>query len=159
MTTSTSRRRADNNLKSKRRTSPRRPQSAPVERPQPHYDPRPNRFRAAAIKRRAAVRPRHRARRNHPSRQTGPTNRIRTKTGGDIEACRCFRKTPRRRIAAAFLLLQPFRRWQNARVGITRRQFEQMRERLGGVSPRMAAPVFESTLRCSGQFPSRDSRP
>jgi len=45
------------------------------------------------------------------------------------------------------LLLQSFRRWQNAHVGITRRQFEQMRERLGGVSPRMAAPVFETTLR------------
>jgi crossover junction endodeoxyribonuclease RuvC len=45
------------------------------------------------------------------------------------------------------LLLQSFHRWQNARVGITPRQFEQMRERLGGVSPRMAAPVFETTLR------------
>ncbi|HXR03720.1 MAG TPA: crossover junction endodeoxyribonuclease RuvC [Verrucomicrobiae bacterium] len=32
-------------------------------------------------------------------------------------------------------------------MGITPRQFEQMRERLGGVSPRMAAPVFETTLR------------
>jgi crossover junction endodeoxyribonuclease RuvC len=45
------------------------------------------------------------------------------------------------------LLLHPFRRWQNARVGITWRQFEQMRERLGGVSPRIAAPVLETTLR------------
>jgi crossover junction endodeoxyribonuclease RuvC len=45
------------------------------------------------------------------------------------------------------LLLQAFRRWQNERVGITPRQFEQMRERLGGVSSRRAAPVFETTLR------------
>jgi crossover junction endodeoxyribonuclease RuvC len=58
-----------------------------------------------------------------------------------------FAKRRDEKIVAAFLLLQPFRRWQNARVGITRRQFEQMRERLGGVSPRRAAPVFETTLR------------
>jgi len=32
-------------------------------------------------------------------------------------------------------------------VGITQRQFEQMRERLGGVPPREAAPVLESDLR------------
>ena len=32
-------------------------------------------------------------------------------------------------------------------MGITPRQFEQMRERLGGVSPRVAAPAFETTLR------------
>jgi crossover junction endodeoxyribonuclease RuvC len=31
-------------------------------------------------------------------------------------------------------------------VGITRRQFEQMRERLGGVSPRKAALAFETKL-------------
>jgi len=48
---------------------------------------------------------------------------------------------------AAFLLLQIFHCWQNARVSITRRQFEQMQARLGGVSPRMAAPVFETALR------------
>jgi len=43
--------------------------------------------------------------------------------------------------------LQPFYRWQNARVGITPRQFEQMRERLSGVSSRIATPLFETTLR------------
>ena len=32
-------------------------------------------------------------------------------------------------------------------MGIPQRQFEQMRARLGGVSPRMAAPVWETTLR------------
>ena len=48
---------------------------------------------------------------------------------------------------AAFLLLKASCCWQNARVGITPRQFEQMRERLGGVSPRRAAPVLETTLR------------
>jgi len=46
-----------------------------------------------------------------------------------------------------FLLLHPFHHWQNARVGITRRQFEQMRDRLGGVSLRRATPVFETSLR------------
>jgi crossover junction endodeoxyribonuclease RuvC len=56
------------------------------------------------------------------------------------------------------LLLQPSRRWQHQPVGITRRQFEQMQERLGGAlasarppaqsgSPRTAAPVFASALR------------
>ena len=48
--------------------------------------------------------------------------------------------------AAAFLLLQPFRHWQNPLVGITRRQFEQMQERLGGASPRTVAPVFAPAL-------------
>jgi len=32
-------------------------------------------------------------------------------------------------------------------VGITRRQFEQMQQRVGGVSPRAATPAFESSLR------------
>jgi crossover junction endodeoxyribonuclease RuvC len=32
-------------------------------------------------------------------------------------------------------------------VGITRRQFEQMQQRIGGASPRAALPVFESGLR------------
>jgi crossover junction endodeoxyribonuclease RuvC len=45
------------------------------------------------------------------------------------------------------LLLHPCCRWQNPFVGITRRQFEQMRERLGGASPRPVAPVFPSALR------------
>jgi crossover junction endodeoxyribonuclease RuvC len=49
--------------------------------------------------------------------------------------------------AAAFLLLHPFRHWQNPLVGITRRQFEQMQERLGGASPRVVAPVFAPALR------------
>jgi crossover junction endodeoxyribonuclease RuvC len=44
------------------------------------------------------------------------------------------------------LLLQHCRRWQHRRVGITRRQFEQMQQRVGGVSTRAAAPVFESSL-------------
>jgi len=46
-----------------------------------------------------------------------------------------------------FLLLQPRRRWQHRRVGITRRQFEQMQHRVGGVSTRAALPVLESNLR------------
>jgi crossover junction endodeoxyribonuclease RuvC len=32
-------------------------------------------------------------------------------------------------------------------MGITRRQFEQMRQRVGGVAARVAMPVFESSLR------------
>ncbi len=32
-------------------------------------------------------------------------------------------------------------------MGITRRQFEQIKKRIGGVSPRAVAPVFESSLR------------
>jgi crossover junction endodeoxyribonuclease RuvC len=48
--------------------------------------------------------------------------------------------------AAAFLLLQSRHRWQNAVVGITRRQFEQMQERLGGDAPRAVAPVFAPVL-------------
>ncbi len=51
--------------------------------------------------------------------------------------------------AAAFLLLHPFHRWQNPFVGITRRQFEQMQERLGGASPRAVSPVFTSALRAA----------
>ena len=49
--------------------------------------------------------------------------------------------------AAAFLLLQPRRHWQNRSVGITRRQFEQMQERLGGTSPHPVTPVFTPALR------------
>jgi crossover junction endodeoxyribonuclease RuvC len=45
------------------------------------------------------------------------------------------------------LLLQPLGRWQNPLVSITRRQFEQMQERLGGASRRTAAPVLTSELR------------
>jgi len=47
------------------------------------------------------------------------------------------------------LLLQPLRRWQNPLVGITRRQFEQMQERLGGASPHTISPVFASALRAT----------
>jgi len=48
---------------------------------------------------------------------------------------------PRMKNCAAFLLLHPRRRWQNARVGISLRQFEQMKERLGGKSPREIFPL------------------
>jgi crossover junction endodeoxyribonuclease RuvC len=59
------------------------------------------------------------------------------------------RQTPRRRLRPAFLLLQPLPRWQNPFVGITRRQFEQMQERLGGASPRAVSPVFTPALRAA----------
>jgi crossover junction endodeoxyribonuclease RuvC len=49
----------------------------------------------------------------------------------------------------AFFLLQPLHRWQNPLVSITRRQFEQMQERLGGASPRAVSPVFTSALRAA----------
>jgi crossover junction endodeoxyribonuclease RuvC len=45
------------------------------------------------------------------------------------------------------LLLQLLRHWQNPPVSITRRQFEQIQERLGGARPRAATPVFASALR------------
>jgi crossover junction endodeoxyribonuclease RuvC len=38
------------------------------------------------------------------------------------------------------LLLQLRRRWQSVRVGISLRQFEQMKERLGGKTPRVILP-------------------
>jgi crossover junction endodeoxyribonuclease RuvC len=50
---------------------------------------------------------------------------------------------------AAFLLLQPRCRWQNPFVGITRRQFEQMQERLGGTSPRTVATAFAPVQRAA----------
>jgi len=53
------------------------------------------------------------------------------------------------KLRPAFLLLQPLRRWQNPLVGITRRQFEQMQERLGGASPHTISPVFASALRAA----------
>jgi crossover junction endodeoxyribonuclease RuvC len=52
-------------------------------------------------------------------------------------------------LCPAFFLLQPRRRWQNPPVGITRRQFEQIKERIGGASPRTALPVFEPAFRLS----------
>jgi crossover junction endodeoxyribonuclease RuvC len=45
------------------------------------------------------------------------------------------------------LLLKPCGRWQIHLVGITRRQFQQMQERLGGASARTVSPVFTSALR------------
>ena len=53
------------------------------------------------------------------------------------------------RFRPAFFLLQPLRRWQNPLVSITRRQFEQMKERLGGASTRAVSPVFASALRAA----------
>jgi crossover junction endodeoxyribonuclease RuvC len=51
------------------------------------------------------------------------------------------RQTPSGKIRAAFLLLQLRRRWQSVLVGITLRQFEQMKERIGGKSPRAVLPL------------------
>jgi crossover junction endodeoxyribonuclease RuvC len=45
------------------------------------------------------------------------------------------------------LLSHLFHGRQNARVGITRQQFEQMQQRLGGAPARAAAPVFAASLR------------
>jgi crossover junction endodeoxyribonuclease RuvC len=46
-----------------------------------------------------------------------------------------------------FLLLQICHRWQNPPVGITRRQFEQMQQRLGGAAPRAITPGLEPGVR------------
>jgi crossover junction endodeoxyribonuclease RuvC len=52
------------------------------------------------------------------------------------------------------LLLQLRRRWQSFRVGISLRQFEQMKERLGGKSPRAAVLPGSPrlTIRATGQI-------
>jgi crossover junction endodeoxyribonuclease RuvC len=50
-------------------------------------------------------------------------------------------------IRQGFLLSQLFRERQNACVGITRRQYEQMQQRLGSATTRAAAPVFATGLR------------
>jgi len=47
----------------------------------------------------------------------------------------------------AFFLLQPVQRWQNPPVGISRRQFEQIQERLGGASSPAVSSVFVPSLR------------
>jgi crossover junction endodeoxyribonuclease RuvC len=47
------------------------------------------------------------------------------------------------------LLLQLPHRWQNRFVTITRRQFEQMQQRVVGASARSALPVFEPLLRAT----------
>jgi crossover junction endodeoxyribonuclease RuvC len=55
---------------------------------------------------------------------------------------------------AAFLLLQLHRGWQSSRVGISLRQFEQMKERLGDRSSR-AVVLHDSprlTIRATGQI-------
>jgi crossover junction endodeoxyribonuclease RuvC len=54
-----------------------------------------------------------------------------------------------RKLRPAFFLLQPLHHWQNPLVSITRRQFEQIQERLGGVSPRAVSPACASALRAA----------
>jgi crossover junction endodeoxyribonuclease RuvC len=54
-----------------------------------------------------------------------------------------MRPTLRENFCPAFLLLHLRRRWQSFRVGISLRQFEQMKERLGGKSSR---EIFPPTL-------------
>lgn len=51
-----------------------------------------------------------------------------------------LRPERRRGNAAAFFLLPPQRRWQSFRVGISLRQFEQMKDRVAGKNARAAAP-------------------
>jgi crossover junction endodeoxyribonuclease RuvC len=63
-----------------------------------------------------------------------------------------FSKKPREKIRAAFFLLQFRRRWQNFPVGISLRQFEQMKERLGGKTPREVFPP-------AAQFARKSSDP
>jgi crossover junction endodeoxyribonuclease RuvC len=50
-------------------------------------------------------------------------------------------KTPPENFHAAFLLLQLRCGWQSSRVGISLRQFEQMKERVGGKSSRATLPL------------------
>jgi crossover junction endodeoxyribonuclease RuvC len=59
------------------------------------------------------------------------------KTGGNIDGPKLI-PAPRGNFRVAFLLLQLRRRWHCVGVGISRQQFEQMKARLGGKSPRTA---------------------
>jgi len=48
---------------------------------------------------------------------------------------------PKEKFRAAFFLLQFHRGWQSFRVGISLRQFEQMKQRVGGKSPQAVVPL------------------
>jgi crossover junction endodeoxyribonuclease RuvC len=62
-------------------------------------------------------------------------------------------RTPRGNFRAAFLLLQLRRRWQSVRVGISLRQFERMKERLGGKTPReVLLPASRIAHRASNEI-------
>jgi crossover junction endodeoxyribonuclease RuvC len=67
-----------------------------------------------------------------------------------------MQQSPRRageKFRAAFLLLQPRRRWQCFLVGISWQQFEQMKARLGGKSPRaMLPPVTRHPSLAAGRI-------
>lgn len=56
-------------------------------------------------------------------------------------------KAPAGEKSDGFFLSQLFREGQNTRVGITRRQYEQIQQRLGGATARAAVPVFAASLR------------
>ncbi len=76
-----------------------------------------------------------------PNHANNRGNKSEIKTGRDIDLA--LDSTSKRRdmnFRAAFLLLQLRRRWQSFRVGISLRQFEQMKERVGGKSPREVFP-------------------
>jgi crossover junction endodeoxyribonuclease RuvC len=62
-----------------------------------------------------------------------------TRAGRDIDYPDPIQKRRAKFFRAAFFLLQLHRRWQSVRVGISLRQFEQMKERLGGRPSRVAA--------------------
>jgi crossover junction endodeoxyribonuclease RuvC len=63
-----------------------------------------------------------------------------TRAGRDIDDPNSLYERRAGTFRAAFLLLQVRRRWQSFRVGISLRQFEQMKERLGGKPPRAVFP-------------------
>lgn len=63
-------------------------------------------------------------------------------------SCTSSKMRSRRGRAAFFLLPHP-PDWQNWSVGITLRQFEQMKGRLGGATPRPVTPAFESGARAA----------
>jgi crossover junction endodeoxyribonuclease RuvC len=77
-----------------------------------------------------------RVRRRRPASKNQARTRI--KTDREID----FRRPVKRRASNSrgFLLLQLRLRWQSSRVGISLRQFEQMKHRLGGKLPRAVLP-------------------
>jgi crossover junction endodeoxyribonuclease RuvC len=58
------------------------------------------------------------------------------------------------RCRRGFLLSHLFRGRQSKRVGITRRQYEQMQQRLGGATRRTALPVFAASPRSPAPAPA-----
>jgi crossover junction endodeoxyribonuclease RuvC len=131
------------------RVNPAHPKPATTVRPPLR---RPNHNRNTTNRHHRRPRHRHPDRRDRTGIKVIPTTvpaMVRVAARGIDWSLVLFVKRRAQSSVAAFLLLQPLRHWQNLLVSITRRQFEQMQERLGGASPRAVSPVFTSALRAA----------